>query len=223
MRQEREELRLHLELNDVHTNNTKEMLAVIATKLRISKSATSVGEGSENEGEVESHKTHQNHGTMVALEIGELRVILLVEKEDDENKVDVGEGLESFDSLQLSMYSMTGITSTKSWKVGGTLRDNLGVILIDCRASRKFISREWVDSLQLKVEETHSYVLEVGDGHNVRCNGKCAQLKLSMQQLEVIQDFYVFVLKRMDIVLGLKWLESLREVKVDFGKMELTL
>ncbi|KAF1897044.1 hypothetical protein Lal_00034746 [Lupinus albus] len=153
----------------------------------------------------------------------QLRMILFVEEEDDENEVDVGEGLKSFDSLQLSMYSMTGLTFTKSWKVGETLWDNLGVILIDCGASRNFIIRELVNILQLKVEETHAYVVEVRDGHNVRCKGKWAQLKLSMQQLEVIQDFYVFGLKGMDLVLGLKWLGSLGEVKADFGRMKLTL
>ncbi|KAF1859117.1 hypothetical protein Lal_00000945 [Lupinus albus] len=118
---------------------------------------------------------------------------------------------------------MTGLTFTKSWKVGGTLWDNLGLILIDCGASRNFITRELVNILQLKVEETHAYVVEVGDGHNVRCKGKWAQLKLSMQQLEVIQDFYVFGLKGMDLVLGLKLLASLGEVKADFGRMKLTL
>ncbi|KAF1869740.1 hypothetical protein Lal_00017316 [Lupinus albus] len=142
----------------------------------------------------------------------QLRMILLVEEEDDENEVDVGEGLESFDSLQLSMYSMMGLTLTKSWKVGGTLWDNLAVILIDCRASRNFILRELVNILQLKVEETHAYVVEVEDGQNVRCKGKCAQLKLSMQQLE-----------EMDLVLGLKWLARLGEVKADFGRTELTI
>ncbi|KAF1863271.1 hypothetical protein Lal_00031356 [Lupinus albus] len=57
MRQEREELCLRLEINEVCTKNTEEMLAAIAAKLGISKGATSVGEGSDNGGEVESHKT----------------------------------------------------------------------------------------------------------------------------------------------------------------------
>ncbi|KAF1860439.1 hypothetical protein Lal_00037783 [Lupinus albus] len=69
MRQEREELRLRLEQNEVRTKNTEEMLAAIATKLGISKSATSVGESSENGGEAESHKTHQNHDRWHKLEI----------------------------------------------------------------------------------------------------------------------------------------------------------
>ncbi|KAF1868770.1 hypothetical protein Lal_00036208 [Lupinus albus] len=65
MRQEREELRLRLELNE----NTEDMLAAIATNLGIYKGATSLGNGGENGGEVESHKTHQNHDRWRKLEI----------------------------------------------------------------------------------------------------------------------------------------------------------
>ncbi|KAF1872462.1 hypothetical protein Lal_00016761 [Lupinus albus] len=45
MKQEREKLRLRLELNEIRTKSTEKMLAAIATKLGISKGATSVGEG----------------------------------------------------------------------------------------------------------------------------------------------------------------------------------
>ncbi|KAF1883871.1 hypothetical protein Lal_00038364 [Lupinus albus] len=428
MRQEREELHLRLELNEIRTKNTEKMLAAIATKLGISKGATSVGDGSENEGEVESHKTHQNHdrwrkleipiflgedaygwvhkleryftlkaisekermqATMVALEgkalswyqwwercnpsptwesfkiavdpdfvmgiflnglkeeirikvmlyefetlpeviqkailieqknvivekrstegyattagpyrnntcnrvvsldsstssnnkrewssvvsmagasrtvqeaessknMGEymrltsaemkekrekglcfrcdepftrdhicknkqLRTIILAEEEKAEKEGEAEEDMEIFNSLQLSLYSMKGLTSTKSWKIGETLEDKPAVIMIDCGASHNFISKDLVDSLQLRVEETKAYIVKMGNGHKVKCQGKCAQLRFYMQQLEVIPDFFLFGLRRVDLVLELKWLASLREVKIDFGRMKLTL
>ncbi|KAF1888189.1 hypothetical protein Lal_00008102 [Lupinus albus] len=71
------------------------------------------------------------------------------------------------------------------------------------------------DTIILKIkiwgvtEETKTYVIEVGDGHHIHCQGKCGQLKLLMQQLEVIQDFYLFALKGVDVILGLEWLENL--------------
>ncbi|KAF1862850.1 hypothetical protein Lal_00040120 [Lupinus albus] len=69
MRQEKEELRLRLEQNEIRTKNIEKILAAIATKSGISKRATSVREGSENGGEVESHRTHQNHDRWRKLEI----------------------------------------------------------------------------------------------------------------------------------------------------------
>ncbi|KAF1860282.1 hypothetical protein Lal_00037620 [Lupinus albus] len=95
--------------------------------------------------------------------------------------------------------------------------------MIDCGASHNFISKNLVDSLQLWVEETKTYLVKVGNGHKVKCQEKCAQLRFYMQQLEVIPDFYLFGLGGMDLVLKLKWLASLGEVKADFGKTKLTL
>lgn len=41
--------------------------------------------------------------------------------------------------------------------------------------------------------------------------------------LEVVQDFYLFGLSGVDVVLNLDWLASLGEIKADFGKMKLAL
>ncbi|KAF1884437.1 hypothetical protein Lal_00028315, partial [Lupinus albus] len=90
--------------------------------------------------------------------------------------------------------------------------------MIDCGASNNFISKDL-----FRVEETKAYLIEVGDGHMVKCQGKCAKLRFYMQQLEVIEDFYLFGLRGVDFVLGLKLLAGLREVKADFGRTELTV
>ncbi|OIW19868.1 hypothetical protein TanjilG_27234 [Lupinus angustifolius] len=44
-----------------------------------------------------------------------------------------------------------------------------------------------------------------------------------MQKLEVIQDFYLFELRGVDMVLGLEWLASLGKVRADFGRMKLSI
>ncbi|KAF1871765.1 hypothetical protein Lal_00020560 [Lupinus albus] len=151
------------------------------------------------------------------------RMIILTEEEEAEKEGEAEEDMKIFNSLQLSLYSIKGLTSTKSWKIGGTLEDKPVVIMIDCGASHNFISKDLVDSLQLRVEETKAYVIEVGDERKVKCQGKGAQLRYYMQQLEVIQDFYLFGLRGVDLLLGLKWLASLGEVEADFGRTEFTL
>ena len=105
----------------------------------------------------------------------------------------------------------------------GLLQGHSIVILLDCGASHNFIATELVDKLNLRVQDTPSYLVEVGDGHKVRCKGKCPKLKFQLQQLEIEQEFYLFTLKGVDIVLGLDWLASLGEIKADFGKLELTV
>ncbi|KAF1886017.1 hypothetical protein Lal_00021297 [Lupinus albus] len=129
-------------------------------------------------------------------------MIILAEEEEAEKEGEAEEDIKIFNSLQLSLYSMKGLISTKSWKIGRTLDDKPVVIMIDCGTSHNFISEDLVDSLQL--QETKAYLVKVGGEHKGKCQGKCAQLRLYMQQLEVIPDFYLFGLRGVDLVLELK-------------------
>nr|XP_012568866.2 uncharacterized protein LOC105851738 [Cicer arietinum] len=145
--------------------------------------------------------------------------MIIMEEEEEEGVEEGEEHLQSIRSLHLSLCSMSGFTTTRSWKVEGLLEGVAVVILIDCGASHNFIATELVERLHLTVMETSPYMVEVGDGHKVRCKGKCAQLKFQMQNLEAVQDFYLFTLKGVDMVLGLDWLAGLGEIKADFGKL----
>ncbi|XP_019459980.1 PREDICTED: uncharacterized protein LOC109359744 [Lupinus angustifolius] len=151
-------------------------------------------------------------------------MILLEEEEDEEEEVD-SEEIEgaNLHSLQLSLRAMAGLTSNKSWKVTGCVKGKEVVILIDCGASHNFISTKVVEQLQLEAQATPRYVVEVGDGHKVQCQGRCAQLGFQLQGLDFTQEFYLFELEGVDVVLGLEWLAGLGEVRADFGKLELTL
>lgn len=62
---------------------------------------------------------------------------------------------------------MTELTSTKSWKMKGEIGKHTIVVLIDCGASHNFVSKKLVEELQLTIEDTPTYNVEVGDGHKV--------------------------------------------------------
>ncbi|OIW19869.1 hypothetical protein TanjilG_27235 [Lupinus angustifolius] len=102
----------------------------------------------------------------------QLHMLLMADEEEaEEEEVEEGNeaGIEvqAFNSLQLSLYSMKGLTSSRSWEIGETLREKPVVVIIECGASHNFISRDLVDDLQLKVEGTITYVVELGDGHHI--------------------------------------------------------
>lgn len=46
---------------------------------------------------------------------------------------------------------------------------------------------------------------------------------MELKGLQIQQEFFVFQLGRAGIFLGLEWLASLREVRVDFGQLKLTI
>ncbi|KAF1895331.1 hypothetical protein Lal_00043977 [Lupinus albus] len=114
IRQEREELRLRLELNEIRSKNTKEMIAAIATKLGISKGVTSVGDDSENEGEkLERYFTlkailekERMQATMVALEGKALSWGIFLNELKEEIRVEVM--LYEFETLPEVLYATVG-------------------------------------------------------------------------------------------------------------------
>ncbi|XP_057416101.1 uncharacterized protein LOC130710765 [Lotus japonicus] len=131
----------------------------------------------------------------------QMKMIILGEEEVDEGD-DKEEEVEHFNSLQLSLYFMAGLTTAKSWKIAGQMKGKPVVVMIDCGASHNFIAEELIPKLALTVTNTSRYTVEVGDGY---------------------KNFYLFNLQGVDIVLGLDWLASLGEVKADFGKLVLSI
>ena len=71
----------------------------------------------------------------------------------------------------------------------------------------------------MTVEETPPYYVEVGDGRKIPCEGVCPKLKLVMQGLEIHEDFFVFELGGVNIVLGMEWLSSLGEIRANFKEL----
>ena len=78
-----------------------------------------------------------------------------VEDSEKEPEPKIGE------TPQLSMNSIVGFTSRRSLKIWGNIDDYKVKVLIDCGATHNFISKELVEKLQLKVDDTSRYVVEV--------------------------------------------------------------
>ncbi|XP_057436668.1 uncharacterized protein LOC130729063 [Lotus japonicus] len=153
----------------------------------------------------------------------QLRMIIMEEEDEEENiEMEAEEG-KCLSSLQLSLHSMAGFTSAKSWKVKGVLNGQEVIILIDCGASHNFVSQEIVAQLKLPITPTATYTVEVGDGFKISCQGRCDGQLINIQGVLVQQKYYLFGLKGIDFVLGLDWLAGLGEVKADFGKLQLTI
>ncbi|KAF7812804.1 Retrotransposable element Tf2 [Senna tora] len=109
-----------------------------------------------------------------------------------------------------------GITGGRTMKLLGKIQGKRVLIMIDSGASHNFISSSLVAQLSLPKENTSVYEVTVGDGHVVKGQGICRGLKVEMQGAEIKQNFYLFNLGEVDVILGIEWLESLGEVSVNW-------
>ncbi|KAF7814687.1 Retrotransposable element Tf2 [Senna tora] len=92
--------------------------------------------------------------------------------------------------MSLSMNSIVGITGGRTMKLVGKVNGKEVLIMIDSGASHNFISTSLVDKMTLPKVKTSSYVVTVGDGHTVKSEGKCKQLRVELQDTVLEQNFY---------------------------------
>lgn len=57
------------------------------------------------------------------------------------------------------------------------------------------------------------FVVTLRDERKVRGRGRCNQVELRFQGVSIIQDFFLFDLGSVDVILGMDWLYQLGETK----------
>lgn len=94
-------------------------------------------------------------------------------------------------TLLLSPRSTRGLTSNQSFKVWGVINGREVLILIDSGASTNFISHKLVKELQLQLEDTAEYTIEIGNGEKLTHRGVCVDLKVQVQGIAFAQNFFL--------------------------------
>lgn len=165
-----------------------------------------------------------------------LRVIILAE---DETVTDAGDiirmeteefpGDESGEAasdvepelkgMELSMCSAGGLTQPQTMKLRGKVLQQAVMILIDSGASHNFISSKLVKSLGLQVESTKPYKVKLGDGNRKQTQGRCKDIEVQLGNYAFTGEFFLFELGEVDLILGVAWLATLGEVKVNWRNL----
>lgn len=149
-------------------------------------------------------------------------MVLVVQEEDEEEKdeeeceVTKEEKTPEFaECAAFSARSAVGISSPHTTKLRGAVGDVQALILID-RATHNFIDERLIVKLGLVPEQTGSYVVITGSGRPVRGGGVCRNVTLMMQGYSVTTDFLPLELNNVDVILGIQWLETLGEMRVNW-------
>ena len=113
--------------------------------------------------------------------------------------------------VEVSLNAVVGLTSPKTMKLMGSIRGHDVVVVVDSGATHNFITADLVDKLSLPLSETEAYGVQMGSGASVKGTGVCRAVPLSLQALEILDDFLPLELGSTDVILGVQWLETLGE------------
>lgn len=117
----------------------------------------------------------------------------------------------------LSLQSMVGISTKRTLKVLGQIKNENVVVLIDSGSSCNFFGRNMVHALGLPVHQTNEFGVSIGDGRVLTGQGKCSGVELDIQGVKINEEYLLFDLGTIDVVLGYTWLAKLGETRINWG------
>lgn len=148
--------------------------------------------------------------------------IVYREPQEDDADTEKGEPEATCQRLDLLLCSDGGLTQPQTMKLRGKVQGGTVVILIDSGASHNFISTKLVQRLGLKVDPTVTYKVRLGDGHGKQTQGCCRQLGVQLGTYAFTGEFFVSELGGVDVILGVAWLATLGDVKVNWRTLTMT-
>ena len=142
-----------------------------------------------------------------------------LKQEVNEDKEKVLGKVNSF----ILMHAISGMASQgyKTMRVTIFVRNKQLHILIDSRSTHNFLDVNMAKRLGCKMEKIGRMRVDVANGSSLACVAVCKGLSWTLQGSKFITDVLILPLGNCDMVLGIQWLETLGEIKLDFKQLRM--
>lgn len=158
---------------------------------------------------------------------GQVHCIEIVPESDlDENEdfqdtyEEVGEEEDKEISKAVTIAALSGAPRYHPFRVRGFIAGQRTTILIDSGVAHNFLDEGYVLKRGLKTEEFLGFNVTVADGFTMPCTRIVRQLKITLGDYELCDDFYVVGIGDIDVVLGVQWLHSIGHYYTNHQIME---
>lgn len=152
--------------------------------------------------------------------------MLIVEEEEEKQGSEGGEDDTEhahFDMAEVSLNSVSGLTPPYTMKVKGEMGGMEVVVLIDSGATHNFVSTKLIKKLGVEASVTNAVKVKLGNGMMVTSWGTCKGIMLNLPELQIIEEFLPFELGGSDVILGIKWLQTLGDMTVNWHELWMQL
>ena len=87
--------------------------------------------------------------------------------------------------MKLDVITFAGLSTSKSLRLWGLVRDSKVRVLIDTGASHSLISQSLFEKLKLPIKATAAFCVKVGSGHQFKSHGTCDEVDVQLPGLVV--------------------------------------
>ncbi|KAF3635230.1 putative early nodulin-like protein 1-like [Capsicum annuum] len=123
------------------------------------------------------------------------------------------------DCPEISLHAITGQRHGQTMQLPAIINGQHVLSLIDSGSIHNFISSTAASRLLLDIFSLHNIRISIANGEKVPRLGVCPQATISIGDHCFIVDFYVIPLDGFDIVLGVKWLQTLGPILWNFAEL----
>ena len=116
----------------------------------------------------------------------------------------------------ISLHAMSGLPSSETFRVYGTIKNTRLTILIDSGSTHNFLQPRVAQFLHLPVKTTRPLRVLVGNGYVLDCNQRCPDTQLSIQGHSFPVTFHLLQISGADAVLGIDWLKQFGPITTDY-------
>ncbi|RWV80293.1 hypothetical protein GW17_00058464 [Ensete ventricosum] len=146
-----------------------------------------------------------------------LLVIELVEDEDNEPSKEALEPEEEAmeeepQPADYAVHALAGYSNPQIMKVGGLLKQQPITVLIDTGSTNNFLNSKVAARLALQIEGCNKFDVKVADSRILNCDQWCPQVKLLLQDKEVVVDFFLLPIDDCEVILKIEWLTTLGDI-----------
>ncbi|KAM6589963.1 hypothetical protein CsatA_012568 [Cannabis sativa] len=114
-------------------------------------------------------------------------------------------------TVEVSLHSVVGLTPPKTMKMLGSILGHDVVVLVDSRATHNFVTLDLATKLALPITSTEAYGVQLGSGQAIKGTGVCRGVPLTLQSINIVDDFLPLPLGNTDVILGVQWLNTLQK------------
>ncbi|GAV81954.1 RVP_2 domain-containing protein [Cephalotus follicularis] len=116
-------------------------------------------------------------------------------------------------------HALAGYSNPQTMRINGFLKRQLVNVLIDTGSTNNFMDLKIAKRLAYRIEHCEKFEMKVTDDRTLICESKCSNVKLSLQNQELVVDFFMLSLWDYEVLLGIDWLRTLGDVAWNFAKL----
>ncbi|XP_019157662.1 PREDICTED: uncharacterized protein LOC109154292 [Ipomoea nil] len=153
------------------------------------------------------------------------KFLMLLGVNDDESE-GVLEPIRPEDEITISpdistLNTLVSVPNPRSLRIEGVINSQPVHILIDGGSTHNFVQPAIAKKLNLFTTSIDPFRVYIGNGDYLRCQFRCPEVPLVLQEANFTIDLFVLPIQGPDIVLGVQWLQQLGKITHDYAQLSM--